>query len=304
MSRLPVVTTGLVALLLTACGAGPPPSPDMRAFLAQRQAPDAASVEAEQPDLAAAAERAYARAAEAHADGDVPRRVHEVHLADLLWRTAVARRDELVLQTQLNARVAAMRDVETEQVTVETEIASLREALDLDRVRAAAGPAVSSRTGAMSGQVNGRSTSAIEPVRPIPAADPDAEARQLVALAVGLERLGPVTINEQGIWLRANGLVIGTTDHRPQLDPDAADLLARTAQSLDGFRVTIEAYVDASGDPTTDLAWSQNVALAMRQALAERGVDDRRLGSIGRGAGLPDGDLPPERIEIRFEPRP
>lgn len=294
-------TLSLTAPLLLAlgCASAPPPSPDLRAFQVQRTAEGAEAVIGDEPALAARADAAYARALDAHADGDVAGRLHEVHLADIFWRTAVARHERLRLSNEQVIADQALREARSELEAVRVDIARLEETELREAARAAQGPAVSSSTGVMSGQLGG--TTAAAPQAPTaPAIDPAEAAHRRSELARMLADLGPVAESADGVWVTLVGAVDADGGQGPVVEPVVADLLGLLVEQYAEYDLSIEAYVDATRDPSVALMKSQAVALAMGAALVDRGITRSRVRGTGRGAGDRNGDLPAERLEVRF----
>ena len=296
-TRIALLSTPL--LLSLGCGAAPPPSPDLRAFEVQRTAEGTDAVGGDEPALVAEADAAYARALEAHADGDVALRLHEVHLADIYWRTAVARHERLRLSNEQVIADQALRKARSELEAVRLDIARLEESEVREAARAAQGPAVSSSTGVISGQLGGTTAAAPEP--PVaPTIDPAEAAGRQAELSGLLADLGPVAESADGVWVTLVGAVDAEGNASPQVEPVIADLLGLLADQYPEYDLSVEAYVTPGGDPSVVLMRSQAVALAMRNALVERGVARSKVRGVGRGAGERNGDLPADRLEIRF----
>lgn len=300
----PLTTLRTAALLplalLVGCASAPPPSPDIRAFEVQRRTDAADAVIGDEPALAKKADAAYARALDAHADGDARRRIHEIHMADIYWRTAVARHERLRLSNEQVIADQTLRDARTELEALRVDIAALEETEVREAARAAQGPAVSSRTGVISGQLGG--TTAAAPELPTaPAIDPaEAHARR-AELARLLAELGPVADSADGVWVTLVGAVIEKSGAEPPAaEPVVADLLGLLIEQYPEYDLSVEAYVDAGRDPSVALMRSQAVALALRTALVDRGVARSRVKGLGRGAGARNGDLPADRVEVRF----
>lgn len=294
----------LVLLLAAGCASAPPPSPDLRAFEVQRHKDFADAVTGDEPDLVRRADAAYARALEAHADGDPALRIHFIHLADIYWRTAVARHESLRLSNERVIAEDALRGARAELETVRADIAALEEDEAREAARAAQGPAVSSSTGAMSGQLGGPTTAAA-PAPPVaPSIPTDELYARREALADLLGGLGPVSESPDGVWVTLVGAVSAPRgDTLPEVEPAVASLLALVSDQYPEYDLTVEAYVDPARDPSLALMRSQAVAVALQAALTERGVPAGRVRGIGRGAGASDGALPAERVEVRFEGR-
>ncbi len=302
MNRFTLLPPSLLsaALLFAAgCASAPPPSPDLRAFQVQRTADGADAVIGDEPALAKKADAAYARALEAHADGDVALRLHEVHLADIYWRTAVARHERLSLSNEQVIADQALRKARSELEAVRVDIARLEETEVREAARAAQGPAVSSSTGVISGQLGG-TTAAVPEAPSAPAIDPARAADRKAELSRLLADLGPVAESADGVWVTLVGAVEAEGNASPQVEPVIADLLALLADQYAEYELSVEAYVTPGGDPSVVLMRSQAVALAMRNALVERGVRRSKVRGVGRGAGERNGDLPADRLEIRF----
>ncbi|MCA9542178.1 MAG: hypothetical protein KC620_24950, partial [Myxococcales bacterium] len=171
----------LVGVFALGCGSGPPPSPDMRAFSAQRTGPEADAVAAEYPLLAEAADAAMRRAQEAHADGDVAERVRQVRLADIYWRTAVAQHSQIGVDADRSRVDADLRAAKAELA----ELIAEREKLAAEVAHSdAANP----------------STTPLPVVRVAPAAQP------IDALAGALLPLGPPIIMEGEVTMSFNAL--------------------------------------------------------------------------------------------------
>lgn len=300
-ARLPGVPGLLAGLaLLAGCASAPPPSPDIRAFEIQRGADDADAVVGDEPALARQADAAYARALDAHADGDARLRIHEIHMADIYWRTAVARHERLRLSNEQVIADQTLRDARAELEALRVDIAALEESEVREAARAAQGPAVSSSTGVISGQLGGTTAAAPEmPAAPaIAPAEASARRAELARLLAGL---GPVAESADGVWVTLVGAVVEQgAGQAPAAEPVVADLLGLLVDQYPEYDLSVEAYVDAGRDPSVALMRSQAVALALRTALVERGVARSRVKGIGRGAGDRNGDLPADRVEVRF----
>lgn len=293
------LATGLATL--AGCASAPPPSPDLKAFAVQRAGDEAMQIAADEPDLARQADLAYTRALEAHADGDAATRIEQVHLADIYWRTAAARRAALLVTNERTVAEAHLREARAEIVGLQAEIARLQEVERQRASRLVQRPAVSSSTGARSAQ-DGPSSVAPAPdvVDPI---DVETAADHRAALVAALSALGEATATEQGAWVALVDAVTIDGDGVATLDPIFAEPLAAVAAAHPAMRLSIDAYVAPSRDPSRVLMESQAVALGVQAALVEHGVDGRRIRHLGRGAGAADGDLPPARVEVRFEAR-
>ncbi len=128
--------SALVALLaasLAACASAPPPTAAMQHWQTERSGPDAAAVAAGQPTLTDRADDAFARAEQAHAEGDTVARNHHLRVADIRWRTAVTRHqqaDEAAAlaeaQARVDARRATLADIEAEADALRSSIAANR----------------------------------------------------------------------------------------------------------------------------------------------------------------------------------
>lgn len=299
MNRVILLACAAPLLSALGCGSAPPPSPDLRAFQAQRAIPEADGVIGDEAELVARADAAYARALDAHADGDAQRRVHEVHLADIFWRTAVARHERLRLSNDQVIADAALRKARSQLEAIRVDIARLEETEVREAARAAQGPAVSSSTGGISGQLGG--TTAAAPEAPdAPTMDPAEVAARKAELTRLLADLGPVAESADGVWVTLVGAVTADGDAAPVVEPVIADLLGLLVDQYPEYDLALEAYVGAARDPSVALMRSQAVAVSMRTALIGRGVSEGRLRSIGRGAGDRAGDLPADRLEVRF----
>lgn len=289
-----------LAALAAGCASAPPPSPDLVAYGIQRGATDAIEVAADEPDLAARADAAYARALEAHARGDVAGRLAAIQLADIYWRTAAARHASLTIDNSRTIAESALRDARAELVTLRAEVARLQAAERQRVARANPGPAVSSSTGVISNQ-DGPST--VPPAPPVSVAPIEAAAEDdhHQALAAALAALGESAPTASGAFVALVDAVAIDGDGVARLDPVYADPLAAIAAAWPEHRLVIDAYAAPSGDASRVLMESQALALAVRDALVERGVEGGRLRNQGRGAGAIGGVLPPARVEVRFE---
>ncbi len=79
------------ALFLAACASAPPPTDAMTRWNDHRASPMGEAVADGQPGPVSKADAAYERAQRAHEEGDTVARAHNLRLADIHWRTAVAR---------------------------------------------------------------------------------------------------------------------------------------------------------------------------------------------------------------------
>lgn len=288
----------LAAAALAGCASAPPPSPDLHAFAVQRNTDDAMQVAADEPELAQQADRAYARALEAHADGDAATRIEQVHLADIFWRTATARHAALLVTNERTVAEAHLREARAELGGLQAEIARLQEVERQRASRWVQRPAVSSSTGARSAQDGASSVAeAPEAIDPI---DAETAADHRAALVAALSSLGEATATEQGAWVALVDAITLDADGVATLDPIFAEPLAAVAAAHPAMQLSIDAYVAPHRDPSRVLMESQAVALGVKAALVEHGVDGRRIRNLGRGAGAVDGDLPPARVEVRF----
>jgi len=303
-TRLSAQLCAVPLLFAMGCASAPAPSPDLRAFQIQRQAEHAEAVVGDEPALVAQADAAYEQALDAHADGDTALRLHAVHLADIYWRTAVARHDRLRLSNEQVIADQTLRDARTALEGVRVDLAKLEDDDVRGQARAAQGPAVSSSTGGLSGQVGG--TTAAAPEAPIaPAFDPAQASARKAELTQMLADLGPVAESADGVWVTLVGAVEVAGREMPVVQPVIADLLALLVEQYPEFELALEAYVSSAGDPSVSLMKSQAVALAVRNALLDRGIARSRVKGIGRGAGERNGDLPADRLEVRFvQPAP
>lgn len=100
-----------LAVALAACGTQPKPA-ELLTFEQLRLGETALTVQDRQPELYAEAEAAYKKALEAHEDGEAEETLHYTRLADITWRTAVARSQ---LEDRRDALKAATRDLEAAQ---------------------------------------------------------------------------------------------------------------------------------------------------------------------------------------------
>lgn len=299
MKRLVLAAT--LAALAAGCASAPPPSPDLVAFGIQRGAADAIEVAADEPDLADKADRAYALAREAHARGDVAARLAAVQLADIYWRTAAARHEELTVDNSRTVAESALRDARAELGTLRAEVARLQAAERQRVARSSAGPSVSSSTGVISNQDGPSTVPAPAPSAASAPIEAATEQDHHQALAAALAALGESAPTAQGAFVALVDAVAIDGDGVARLDPVYADPLAALAAAWPDHRLVIDAYAAPSSDASRVLMESQALALAVRDALVERGVEGRRLRNQGRGAGAVGGVLPPARVEVRFE---
>jgi len=139
----------------------------------------------------------------------------------------------------------------------------------------------------------------------------DAEARAAAAMA-SLQDVANVKEEERGTVITLSGSV---------LFPSGGDTLSEVArESLDkvgealqqqprGAHIRIEGYTDARGSDAANEALSQRRAMAVRDYLAQRGVDGSMLEAVGRGEAdpiasndTPDGRANNRRVEIVIQP--
>lgn len=297
------VFAAALAGFATGCASAPRPSPDLVAFALERGAPDAEEIAADEPDLARKADLAHTRALEAHARGDEATRIEQVYLADIYWRTAAAGHEALAIDNSRTVAESALRDARAQLVEVRAEIARLQGVERQRASRLAQGPAVSSSSGVISNQDGTSTVPEPVPVAPTASIDAGAEADHREALVAGLSALGEAGETQSGAWVALEDAVAFDADGVARLDPVYAEPLAALAAAWPALRISIDAYVTPSRDPSRVLMESQAIALAVREALVERGIDGARLRNMGRGAGAPGGDLPSARVEVRFEAR-
>lgn len=116
--------------LVTGCaGTPPPPSAAMQSFHADRRGDDAPAISRAEPALAAAADRAYEQAAEAHADDESEESHHYLRLADTYWQTAATRYREGRLRESVRSLQADLDTARQELSRVEGTAHQLRAAI-------------------------------------------------------------------------------------------------------------------------------------------------------------------------------
>jgi outer membrane protein OmpA-like peptidoglycan-associated protein len=139
----------------------------------------------------------------------------------------------------------------------------------------------------------------------------DAEARAAAAMA-SLQEVATVKEEERGTVVTLSGSVLFPTGGETLSDV-ARQSLDKVAQALQeqpqGSHIRIEGYTDARGSDASNEALSQRRAQAVRDYLAQRGVDGSMLEAVGRGEAdpiasndTPDGRANNRRVEIVIQP--
>ncbi|NJC08367.1 OmpA family protein [Polymorphobacter fuscus] len=105
--------------------------------------------------------------------------------------------------------------------------------------------------------------------------------------------------------LAAQPIAFAAGDPRPAAAADATlAAVARILSTCAGNRVTVTGATPVTGTAASNLALSQARAEAVAVALADRGIDRRRIEAIGRGeTGVGDTAMPPA-IDIRISKGP
>lgn len=139
----------------------------------------------------------------------------------------------------------------------------------------------------------------------------DAEARAAAAMA-SLQEVATVKEEERGTVVTLSGSVLFPTGG-DTLSDIARQSLDKVAQALQeqpkGSHIRVEGYTDARGSDASNEALSQRRAMAVRDYLAQRGVDGAMLEAVGRGEAnpiasndSPDGRASNRRVEIVIQP--
>jgi outer membrane protein OmpA-like peptidoglycan-associated protein len=140
----------------------------------------------------------------------------------------------------------------------------------------------------------------------------EADARAAAAIA-SLQEVATVKEEERGTVITLSGSVLFPTggDALSDVARQSLDQVATAlAQQPEGSHIRVEGYTDARGSDTSNEQLSQRRAQAVRDYLAQKGVDSERLEAIGRGESspiasndTPDGRASNRRVEIVIEPQ-
>jgi outer membrane protein OmpA-like peptidoglycan-associated protein len=139
----------------------------------------------------------------------------------------------------------------------------------------------------------------------------DAEARAAAAMA-SLQEVATVKEEQRGTVVTLSGSVLFPTggDTLSEIARQSLDKVAQALQEQPkGSHIRIEGYTDARGSDASNEALSQRRAMAVRDYLAQRGVDGAMLEAVGRGEASPiasndtaDGRASNRRVEIVIQP--
>lgn len=139
----------------------------------------------------------------------------------------------------------------------------------------------------------------------------DAEARAAAAMA-SLQEVATVKEEQRGTVVTLSGSVLFPTggDTLSDISRQSLDKVAQALQEQPkGSHIRVEGYTDARGSSNSNEALSQRRAMAVRDYLAQRGVDGSVLEAVGRGEADPiasndtaDGRANNRRVEIVIQP--
>jgi outer membrane protein OmpA-like peptidoglycan-associated protein len=116
------------------------------------------------------------------------------------------------------------------------------------------------------------------------AADASNRAQQLESELSNLQ----AKQTERGLVLTLGDVLFDTA--QATLKPGAASTMDRLAEFMrdnGGRQVKVEGHTDARGDETYNIGLSERRAMAVREALLERGIEAQRIRTIGLGEGYP-----------------
>jgi outer membrane protein OmpA-like peptidoglycan-associated protein len=93
---------------------------------------------------------------------------------------------------------------------------------------------------------------------------------------------------ERGLVLTLGDVLFDTA--QATLKPGAASTMDRLAQFMRDYgerQVKIEGHTDSRGDETYNIGLSERRAMAVRDALLQRGIEPQRIRTVGLGEGYP-----------------